>query len=145
VSSVSGVVVSRKTPPPFWDPEIDGPYVPPPDHHFSFTDAEAVLFTRATTFDRFEVSGPGWSLDLGDPFSGPLHATDLRFDTPWSRLIMEYGTLDVGAEGGSFVHVHGLAEVTRLDAAPEPETWALMILGFGLVGAVLRRRRAALA
>jgi hypothetical protein len=30
-------------------------------------------------------------------------------------------------------------------AVPEPETWALMILGFGAVGATLRRRRAAAA
>lgn len=30
-------------------------------------------------------------------------------------------------------------------AVPEPGTWALMILGFGTIGAVLRRRRAAAA
>jgi len=30
-------------------------------------------------------------------------------------------------------------------AVPEPATWAMMILGFGAVGAVIRRRRAALA
>jgi hypothetical protein len=30
-------------------------------------------------------------------------------------------------------------------AVPEPASWALMILGFGLAGATLRRRRAALA
>ena len=29
----------------------------------------------------------------------------------------------------------------RIDAVPEPATWALMITGFGLVGATLRRRR----
>lgn len=31
------------------------------------------------------------------------------------------------------------------DAVPEPASWALMILGFGAAGAVLRRRQAALA
>ena len=30
-----------------------------------------------------------------------------------------------------------------LDARPEPEEWVLMILGLGLTGAVLRRRRTA--
>ena len=33
----------------------------------------------------------------------------------------------------------------QLQAVPEPASWALMILGFGAVGATLRRRRAALA
>ena len=32
-----------------------------------------------------------------------------------------------------------------LTAAPEPATWTMMILGFGLAGATLRRRRAAFA
>ena len=33
----------------------------------------------------------------------------------------------------------------QLRAVPEPASWALMIAGFGLVGARLRRRRAAFA
>eukprot|EP01041_Mallomonas_annulata_P030223 gene30223-52331_t len=31
------------------------------------------------------------------------------------------------------------------DAVPEPATWAMMILGFGLVGSQVRRRRLKLA
>lgn len=38
----------------------------------------------------------------------------------------------------SFVNVHPL-----ITAVPEPQTWAMMILGFGLIGVVLRRRRGA--
>jgi microcystin-dependent protein len=38
-------------------------------------------------------------------------------------------------------HVHALPDT----AVPEPGTWALMIGGFGLAGAALRRRRAATA
>jgi len=47
--------------------------------------------------------------------------------------------------------VLGLAADTRftpnftLTAVPEPASWAMLIMGFGLVGAVARRRRSALA
>jgi hypothetical protein len=36
-------------------------------------------------------------------------------------------------------------EIRGFLAVPEPEAWALMILGFGAVGATLRRRRVAMA
>jgi len=39
----------------------------------------------------------------------------------------------------------GLSVNAMRAAIPEPATWAMMILGFGAVGAVIRRRRAALA
>ena len=42
--------------------------------------------------------------------------------------------LKEGANGQSFSYT--------MSAAPEPATWAMMIAGFGLVGATLRRRRA---
>jgi hypothetical protein len=39
--------------------------------------------------------------------------------------------------------ITGLAFVDSPTAAPEPGTWAMMIAGFGLVGAALRRRQVA--
>ena len=33
--------------------------------------------------------------------------------------------------------------VTEITAVPEPMTWALMLVGFGVLGAVARRRRSA--
>jgi hypothetical protein len=116
----------------------------PPTYDFSFTDATSVTFQRGTDFDHFYVAGADWFVDLGDlHFFGPDHPTDFRFDTPWSRQIMEYGAWDIDLATG-LPHAHGLADVQRL-AAPEPATWGLMIVGFGLAGAALRRRRAVLA
>jgi hypothetical protein len=43
--------------------------------------------------------------------------------------------IDNGFWGSSLIH----------GAIPEPATWAMMIAGFGLVGAALRRRRSAMA
>ena len=51
------------------------------------------------------------------------------------------GTLDLrpGANIFSQLQFEGLL---NLPAVPEPTTWAMLITGFGLTGAVLRRRRA---
>jgi hypothetical protein len=38
-----------------------------------------------------------------------------------------------------------LNAVPQLNAVPEPASWAMLIAGFGLVGAALRRRRVAIA
>jgi len=43
-----------------------------------------------------------------------------------------------GADG--FNYARTLAGVTPLAAAPEPASWAMMVAGFGLLGAAMRRR-----
>lgn len=49
------------------------------------------------------------------------------------------------AEGANNIYCNGCVSVTSVSAVPEPGAWALMIAGFGLVGATLRRRTGALA
>jgi hypothetical protein len=39
----------------------------------------------------------------------------------------------------------GVPATLQITAVPEPDSWALLIAGFGLTGAVLRRRRPAIA
>lgn len=50
------------------------------------------------------------------------------------------------ADGRAYFNLHtttfGAGEIRgQISAVPEPGTWAMMILGFGLVGAAMRRRR----
>jgi hypothetical protein len=59
-------------------------------------------------------------------------------------------TLNYGSASAARLYSTGRAPVIDLNpitpqAVPEPAAWALMILGFGAAGAVLRRRRAAVA
>ena len=62
----------------------------------------------------------------------------------------ETALLNGSAAGRSYLNIHTVAfpggEIRGfLAPAPEPATWTMMILGFGLAGATLRRRRAAFA
>ena len=68
--------------------------------------------------------------------------------TLYSGLVAPTG-LEVGPDGSlyvtNFAAMAGIGQVLRIDMVPEPASWAMMIAGFGLVGAAVRRRRMATA
>lgn len=74
-------------------------------------------------------AGPGSYRLLGTNFAGPAWAT--------GTLVLFYWDTFTGDNTGS-------VDVT-ITAVPEPATWAIMIAGFGLAGAALRRRTPATA
>lgn len=59
-----------------------------------------------------------------------------------SGNVLYNGTLNA-ANDGHFASVSFDRPVT--DAVPEPTTWAMMIMGFGAAGSMIRRRRAVIA
>lgn len=69
---------------------------------------------------------------LSDAFGSSLYTIDTT--TGSKSLVGPYGT---------FSNIAGLAFIPG--AVPEPATWGMMLFGFGLVGSVLRRRRAGAA
>jgi len=89
-----------------------------------------------------------------------LNTLDLTLASSWNpAFVAANGGTTAGAEaallagsalGTSYLNIHTSAfpggEIRGfLAPAPEPATWALMIMGFGLAGATLRRRRATFA
>lgn len=69
---------------------------------------------------------------------------DGSLTTIYAGLTMPTG-LELGADGAFYVTnfspVAGIGQVLRIAAVPEPATWAMLIMGFGMVGAVMRPRR----
>lgn len=95
-------------------------------------------------FGAFAFSNAGGRLTEG----GGIGFSDTTFSFGPAVFITDYirtpGVLAgevYGNSGGTFF---GSARLTVTDtlAVPEPATWAVMILGFGAAGVMLRRRRA---
>lgn len=53
--------------------------------------------------------------------------------------------LEIGKDGAFYITAlgtqEGIGQVLRISAVPEPGTWALLIAGFGFMGAAMRQRR----
>lgn len=82
-------------------------------------------------------------------YSGPSAGASLGYSLQGGPLLVP---IDVGQDLASTIPgrwgtTYGMAYTLNYEAAaseaPEPESWALMIIGFGLVGTALRRRRGA--
>lgn len=97
-----------------------------------------------TDFSRAFLTGSGISgmvsiaQILGDP-NETLALNDFQIG-PGTFTIMLQGTPGTanGALGGTVAFQAGAVAA----AVPEPATWAMMLLGFGAIGASMRRRRA---
>ena len=108
-----------------------------------------------------QANGAGSQADysfgiFGSTTGSPTAYLDLYNDEATDQLLRQIGPLTFG-ESADYLHdVNGvlalqLADYTGtavyrpdLSAVPEPAQWMLMIGGFGLAGAALRRRRSAM-
>ncbi len=91
-------------------------------------------------YDSSKQSGANWFNSNSDLYRGAAKQTyNLSPDKAGNVWII----------GGSFFGPDGLNDAFKLNqikvtsGVPEPTTWMTMILGFGVVGAALRRRRGA--
>ena len=82
----------------------------------------------------------------GGPFAGPTNFTISALSTFSGMQMDAYGAFTVinnGPAQGSLALNSGSTAVPLAAAVPEPASWAMMIIGFGGVGALMRRRREA--
>lgn len=84
-------------------------------------------------------------VDTGNELTDPLNFMSLTSFTISSGFVSGINFLDlVVTDGGEPTAVRvddlaGTAEATTNGSVPEPSTWAMMLLGFGAVGLVIRR------
>lgn len=122
---------------------------------FNPNDVKQIRYrANVQTFTRYGCLADGVTClvsyaAFGDPIGRGGGLDDLAAVETRGGFNLQYASLDAGLfDGLKF----GDVELSRADlyrpldtAVPEPATWAMMIAGFGLAGAALRRRRLAYA
>lgn len=101
-------------------------------------DTLRIGIVRSATLNLATLDGVAFNQSFGT-------GSDLLFFSPTSwggNGLTATGTLSITNGGGSANAIRfSVGDFAPNPAIPEPATWAMMIAGFGLVGASMRRRR----
>lgn len=102
-------------------------------------NALTLLFANGTT-----TTYNGAQIINGTGVSSTVTDTGSPTDSSTNGVVT-YRVIDNGPliNGATFASSSNAFEFDNLAAVPEPAAWGMMILGFGLVGGVMRRRRSA--
>lgn len=111
-------------------------------------------FSTPTSFTDLTY-GVGYGIVIPLPFTGPTPYldfwTDIYGGAPFVTQTISFRTANAGSLNFSFGsnsndNIGPILDNVSLSiaAVPEPEQWLLLILGFGLVGSEMRRRKATL-
>lgn len=122
-------------------------------HEFSFTAtstsrASSTITTirlpsgrRDIDFTSIDVDGVAYTPVFGAPGHEPIEVWSL-FDTVLTPGLHVIKVAGITAKTGTGANAASYAGTFNLIPAVEPATWALMIMGFGGAGAMLRRQGA---
>jgi uncharacterized protein YqkB len=97
-------------------------------------------FTFDDLIDAFVIPPPAYGLDNSGLVFNASNSDQYNIytDTPTTLSFNELASND-GLDGSTYANENG--GVGTITAVPEPATWAMMLIGFGMVGLQLRRRR----
>jgi len=100
----------------------------------------------------YEDPGNGWDASTGTFYLAHLPAVEAQANIWLTALADGDWQSNAGLrlevlvpEGVSQAQVRLVAAAQSVGAVPEPATWAMMLIGFGLAGAGMRRRRVQIA
>lgn len=105
------------------------------DWHYEASIASAGYATVATSFgsaillDESSVTGAD---------SGPQTYT---FSTPYTGFIKFLQYAYAGGEAGATLTISNLAVASVVSPVPEPESYAMLLAGLGVMGAIARRKK----
>ncbi|WP_213981904.1 PEPxxWA-CTERM sorting domain-containing protein [Sphingomonas sp. dw_22] len=135
-----------------WDSSNGGPYTP--DFLEILIDGTlAARFTANNASGTNTAAAGGNIIAFHDQTDSNLAYSDTLIDftgSPWATFAHTGSSLTIAFRAAGSGWQGGTDESWGLDsfkvtAVPEPASWAMMIGGFGLAGAAIRRRRSKLA
>lgn len=91
---------------------------------------------NSTTFNGLLFQGTGAARILG---ASVTSSTMAGFDN--SRFYLSGGDFGLNWQGLSYVDGTQITADLTVAEVPEPSTWAMLLAGFGAIGALVRRRR----
>lgn len=108
------------------------------------------LFTNVDSYAYGLYPGPapenltfyGFVVPLGEYFTGfSMNVTNVDQNFQQTTIDQALGITDIRLGTTGEVCLNRICDGGGGGAVPEPSTWAMLILGFGFTGAVVRRRR----
>ena len=108
---------------------------------FLSSEFDNVLGLHANAFNPADPLAT--AVIYNDDFDGPVagFVANLNTGIEYFAVAMSYNSVDTGPYTLSFYGPGDVKLTSTTGAVPEPASWAMMIAGFGLVGASLRRSR----
>lgn len=128
-----------------WDSD-DGTYPFTPDYlYVDYGGLASDAYTTALASGSNNYFGPGVETSVGFYLPGGAPARIVHYDLTFAHTASSfYLSLYAGGAGYQYGPDEwwGIDNFSLAAEVPEPATWAMMITGFGLAGAALRRQRA---